>query len=42
LAGISNQGFQTTNALYAAQFVDQANMHVRRGTDGGTITSLDF
>ncbi len=42
VAAISNQGFQTTNALYTAQFVDQANMHVRRGTDGGTITSLDF
>ena len=42
VAAITNQGFQTTNVLYSAQFVDQANMHVRRGTDGGTITSLDF
>jgi len=42
VAAITHQGFQTTNALYSAQFVDQANMHVRRGTDGGTITSLDF
>ena len=41
-AAISNQGFQTTNTLYSLQFVDQANMHVRRGTDGGTVTSLDF
>ncbi len=42
VAAISNQGYQTTNTLYTVSFVDQANMHVRRGTDGGTITSLDF
>jgi len=42
VAAIKDPGFQTTNPLYTGNFVDQANMHVRRGTDGGTITSLDF
>ncbi len=42
IAAITNQGFQTTNSLYTGNFVDQANMHVKRGTDGGTITSLNF
>lgn len=42
VAKITDQTFQTTNPLYTGNFVDQANMHVERGTDGGSITSLDF
>lgn len=42
VAAVTDQTFQTTNPLYTANFVDQANMHVERGTDGGSITSLDF
>jgi hypothetical protein len=42
VAAITNQGYQTTNTLYTANFVDQARMNVQRGTDGGTITSLNF
>lgn len=42
VAKITDQNFQTTNPLYTANFVDQAAMHVERGTDGGSITSLDF
>jgi hypothetical protein len=42
VAAISNQGYQTTNSLYTSSFVDQARMNVQRGTDGGTITSLNF
>ncbi len=42
IAAITNQGYQTTNVNYTANFVDQANMQVQRGTDGGTITSLSF
>lgn len=42
VTAITNQGYQTTNSLYTANFVDQARMNVQRGTDGGTITSLNF
>ncbi len=42
IAALTNQEFQTTNTLYTVNFVDQANMKVKRGTDGGTITSLSF
>lgn len=42
VAAITNPGYQTTNTLYTASFVDQARMQVQRGTDGGTITSLNF
>jgi hypothetical protein len=42
VAAITNQGYQTTNTLYTSSFVDQARMNVQRGTDGGTITSLNF
>ncbi len=42
IAAITNQGYQTTNVNYTANFVDQARMQVQRGTDGGTITSLNF
>jgi hypothetical protein len=42
VAAITNQGYQTTNTLYTSSFVDQARMQVQRGTDGGTITSLNF
>jgi hypothetical protein len=42
IAAVTNQGYQTTNSLYTANFVDQARMNVQRGTDGGTITSLNF
>jgi hypothetical protein len=42
VAAITNQGYQTTNVTYTANFVDQNSMTVQRGTDGGTITSLNF
>lgn len=42
IAAITNQGYQTTNVNYTANFVDQTHMTVQRGTDGGTITSLNF
>jgi len=42
VAAITDQTYQTTNPNYTANFVDQNAMHVQRGTDGGTITSLDF
>ena len=42
VAAISNQGYQTTNTLYTSSFIDQARMTVQRGTDGGSISSLNF
>jgi ABC-type phosphate transport system substrate-binding protein len=42
IAAITNQGYQTTNVNYTANFVDQAHMQVQRGTDGGSISSLNF
>jgi hypothetical protein len=42
IAAITDQTFQTTNPLYTLSFVDQVNMTVERGTDGGPITSLNF
>ena len=41
-AAITDQNYQLNNTLYNVSFVDIANMHVERGADGGTITSLDF
>ena len=41
-AAISNPGFQATNTLYNVGFSSLADMHVERGSDGATPTSLDF
>ena len=41
IAAITDATYQTT-AIYANNFVALADMHVERGADGGTITSLDF
>ena len=43
-AAITSPSFQTNSVLtlYSASFVDQANMKVSRGADGGPITSLKF
>ena len=42
ISAISNPGFQGTNTLYNVGFTAFSEMHVERGSDGGTITSLDF
>lgn len=39
---ITDHTFQTTNPLYTQSFESLDDMHVERGADGGTITSLDF
>ena len=42
VGAITNPGYQTTNTTYTANFVDQNNMQVYRGADGGTIKSLNW
>jgi hypothetical protein len=42
ISAISNPQFQATNTLYNVAFTAVSEMHVERGSDGGTITSLDF
>jgi hypothetical protein len=42
VSAITNQIYQTQNAAYTNGFVDQVNMKVERGADGGPITSLAF
>ena len=39
---ITDPVFQSTNPLYNQSFESLDQMHVERGADGGTITSLDF
>ena len=41
-AAITAPFFQASNTLYNVAFTAVAEMHVERGSDGGTITSLDF
>ena len=38
VAALTDQGYQTTNAVYTNYFVDLAHMHVDRNDDGGPIT----
>jgi len=42
ISKITDHTFQTTNPLYNQSFESLDDMHVERGADGGTITSLDF
>jgi phosphate transport system substrate-binding protein len=42
IAKITDSTFQNTNPLYNLSFESISEMHVDRGADGGTITSLDF
>jgi len=42
IARIKDPVFQNTNPLYTSSFESLSSMHVERGADGGTITSLDF
>ncbi len=42
ISAITNPTFQTTVPLYNDNFVSLTEMHVERGADGATITSLDF
>jgi len=42
IARITDPVFQSTNPLYSDSFESLQSMHVERGADGGTITSLDF
>ncbi|MFO1476778.1 MAG: hypothetical protein U1F98_09015 [Verrucomicrobiota bacterium] len=42
VSAITNQVYQTTSSAYTNSFVDQNNMKVERGADGGPITSLTF
>ncbi|MDB6054991.1 MAG: hypothetical protein JWN25_2514 [Verrucomicrobiales bacterium] len=39
---ITSTTYQHTDPNYVGKFEAIADMHVQRGTDGGTITSLDF
>ena len=41
ISKITDAAYQAT-AVYSNSYVGLADMHVERGTDGGTITSLDF
>ena len=41
-SAVKNTGFQSTNTLYFPFFSSLADMHVERGADGSTPTSLDF
>jgi len=42
ISAITNPTFQNTVPLYNDNFVSLTEMHVERGADGATITSLDF
>jgi hypothetical protein len=42
ISAITNPAYQTGTPLYNDNFVSLSEMHVERGADGGTITSLDF
>lgn len=42
VTALTNQTYQTTSPLYTNNFVDQLNMKVKRGADGGPITSTTF
>jgi len=41
VASITNSTYQAS-AIYSNNFVSLSDMHVKRGADGGTITSKDF
>jgi phosphate transport system substrate-binding protein len=42
IGAITEPGFQSTNLLYAPNFVSLVDMQVERGADGGPITSKNF
>ncbi len=42
ISAITNQVYQLTSPDYTNNFVDQLNMKVKRGADGGPILSLTF
>ena len=42
IAAIQDDAFQSTNPLYAPNFVPLSAMQVERGADGGVITSKNF